>query len=62
LTAFESFARKELEDMTTAITRQHSEIHLHHFGAAVTHTGVHDTTFGGRSAQYVFNVIENITP
>ena len=34
----------------------HSEIHLHHFGGAVTR-GADEAAFGDRSAQFVLNVI-----
>jgi FAD/FMN-containing dehydrogenase len=39
-----------------AVPSPHSEIHLHHFGGAVTRGG-EDTAFGDRSAQFVLNVI-----
>ncbi len=35
----------------------HSEIHLHHFGGAVTRAPATTAAFGDRSAQYVLNVI-----
>jgi FAD/FMN-containing dehydrogenase len=35
----------------------HSEIHLHHFGGAVARVDEDAAAFGGRSAQYVLNVI-----
>jgi FAD/FMN-containing dehydrogenase len=40
-----------------AVPGPSSEIHFHHFGGAVARVGEGDTAFGGRSAEYVLNVI-----
>src|SRR4051794_18614572 len=40
-----------------AVPSPSSEIHLHHFGGAVARVDEDATAFGGRSAQYVLNVI-----
>src|SRR4051812_34793710 len=40
-----------------AVPSPQSEIHIHHFGGAVARVGEDDTAFGGRSAQFVLNVI-----
>jgi FAD/FMN-containing dehydrogenase len=44
-------------DRYAAKPSPNSEIHFHHFGGAVARVGEDDTAFGGRSAQYVLNVI-----
>ena len=46
-----------LVDRHGAVPSPHSEIHVHHFGGAVARVGDADTAFGGRSAEYVLNVI-----